>query len=174
MLQVTSPEICNQILDMYQSGIDIQLMVSSHISDEKDCLKANICYEYLYQQQQQQKEQQKEEGKGEEEGLGGGGGITNIRLNSKNYTQAHSKYWILDETTVYVSTGNWSPEDIPYKYSSNIYPIYNEPNWTIVNRDYTIATQSNFVLTDIMNAFKGDWIASGTSYWSPNNLVTCG
>jgi hypothetical protein len=171
--KVTSPEMCHQLLDLHQSGVDVKLLVGPRVSDQHDCPRAQACYAYLYDK-----------------------GYDKVRFAPLNYSHAHMKYWIMDSTTAVCATGNWSPEDFPTTTTTstqqqqqqleeasdfiiininddNVYPPYGEKGWQDVNRDFTLYTQDSQVVLSLQTAFENDYSGPDTSYWTPDNMVQC-
>jgi phosphatidylserine/phosphatidylglycerophosphate/cardiolipin synthase-like enzyme len=149
MYQITTDDLCSQLLDMNNKGINVSLMVSSLIYDSYDCSLAQSCYAKLYD-----------------------GGLR-FRKSSTNYEYSHNKYWIIDGKTVSWSTGNWSPSDYPTDHS-NTYPPYGDSDWWDSNRDFTGYTTSAATVNSFSTLFQNDWFVPETSDWSPDNDIYCG
>lgn len=81
MYQITEDELCDQVLDMFNGGINVSLLVSSRIYASGDCNSAKKCYAKLYE-----------------------GGLR-FRKSSLNYEYSHNKYWVVDGKTACWSTG---------------------------------------------------------------------
>jgi hypothetical protein len=149
MYQITTDELCSQVIDMFNSGVNVSLMVSSRIYATGDCNSAKKCYAKLYE-----------------------GGLR-FRKSSLNYEYSHNKYWVVDGKIACWSTGNWSPTDYPPDHD-NTYPIYGQPDWADSNRDYTLYTTSSYVLDSFTTLFQNDWWAPATEDWSPDSDIICG
>lgn len=149
MYQITTPEICDELVSLFQKGINISLLVSSRVYDESDCKDAQTCYATLYSH-----------------------GIQ-IRKTSTDYSYSHNKYWIRDGVSVAWSTGNWSPSDYPTNHTNN-YPVYGEPDWWKANRDFTVYTDSSDVVKQFNTVFNQDWYAPYTYPWQPTYDIYCG
>jgi hypothetical protein len=150
MYQVTTTELCDQLLEIHQAGVvDVELMVSSRVYSSTDCEAAQQCYAKLYD-----------------------GGLR-FRKSSNFYSYSHDKYWVVDGATVAWSTGNWSPSDYPPDHA-NEYPPYGEPDWFKANRDFTIYTDDSSVVSQFENVFSGDWSAPEAYDWEPAYDIICG
>ena len=69
-----------------------------------------------------------------------------IKKTTSHYTYSHQKYWIVDDKSVGLSTGNMSPSDFNNQTASTdkvrSFPPFGVPGWTRLNRDLTICTES--------------------------------
>jgi len=148
MYQVTTDGLCDQILDLANSGVNVSLLVSSRIYDEGDCEDAQACYSKLYS-----------------------GGLR-FRKTSLHYSYSHNKYWIVDGKEVGWSTGNWSPSDYPDH--SNTYPPYGSDDWWKTNRDFTVYTDSAATVQVFQNVLWNDWYAPAAYDWEPEYDIYCG
>ena len=82
--QITDTGLCNQILKLYKGGVNISIIVSARIVSYTDWKEAQDCYGLLYNN-----------------GMKG-----RIRKALTKFSFAHQKYWIIDEKSVHLSTGN--------------------------------------------------------------------
>jgi len=89
------------------------IFVSNEIYDKPDYYSAKACYTRLYDQ-----------------------GLTIRKTEENTYTYSHQKYWIVDKTTLFLSTGNWGGTDYPF--GSDVFPPYGYSQWRLTNRDFTI------------------------------------
>ena len=81
--QITDTAICNQLLKLFQSGVNVSIIVSARIVSYTDWKASQDCYGMLYKN-----------------GMQG-----NIRKALTKFSFAHQKYWIIDGTDVHLSTG---------------------------------------------------------------------
>ena len=81
--QITDMGLCNQTLALYQSGVEVSIIVSARIVSYGDYKKAQECYQMLYD----------------------GGMKGSIRKALTKFMFAHQKYWIIDNNKVHLSTG---------------------------------------------------------------------
>lgn len=81
--QITDTGLCQQLKSLYKDGASVSLLVSATIVSYDDWKAAQQCYCDLYQQ-----------------GFKG-----RIRKALTKFRFAHQKYWIIDNTTVHLSTG---------------------------------------------------------------------
>jgi hypothetical protein len=44
MYQVTTPELCDDLLGLHLGGANVSLLVSSRVYDDADCQAAQACY----------------------------------------------------------------------------------------------------------------------------------
>ncbi|EAL72385.1 phospholipase D [Dictyostelium discoideum AX4] len=133
--QITGPSWCD-LLGNYSGSLTI--LVSDVIFDEADYESAVLCYNHLYNN-----------------------GIT-IRKTAKNmYTYSHQKYWVLDNKTVYLSTGNWGETDFPD--GSSDFPPSDSSDWRKINRDFNIKMVDPKLTAVYTNLFKADY-ALGFDY----------
>eukprot|EP00698_Gefionella_okellyi_P024067 TRINITY_DN8400_c0_g1_i1.p1 TRINITY_DN8400_c0_g1~~TRINITY_DN8400_c0_g1_i1.p1 ORF type:complete len:444 (+),score=99.21 TRINITY_DN8400_c0_g1_i1:72-1403(+) len=141
--QITEPTLTTQLINMHQAGINVTILVSDKIFDETDWKASQVCYKQLYE-----------------------AGLT-VRKCGSYYTYSHQKFWVVDNTQVGMSTGNWSPSDYPIGSS---FPPFGSSSWQAVNRDYNVLmTDDNIVgiFSDVLNA---DYVRG--SDWQPYSQVT--
>lgn len=125
-----------QIIDLYNNGINVTLLVSNDIYDDTDYKLACSCYQTI-----------------------SNAGIA-IRSAPSYYKYSHNKFWIMDGRWVTVSTGNMSPSDAP---TGSSYPPYGSTGWQVVNRDYTISFDSQALIAQARAVMYGDW-ANGSDW----------
>eukprot|EP00730_Choanoeca_flexa_P011949 TRINITY_DN2962_c0_g1_i1.p1 TRINITY_DN2962_c0_g1~~TRINITY_DN2962_c0_g1_i1.p1 ORF type:complete len:487 (+),score=104.84 TRINITY_DN2962_c0_g1_i1:86-1546(+) len=140
--QVTDTRLCQKLEDMVRSGIQLRLLVSKYIYGDTDYYRAKDCYEKLY-----------------------AADIT-IRLAwSFGFSfYNHQKFWIIDNSTVTVATGNWSPSDYPGN-ADETYPPHNQPGWQSINRDFTIAIADKQVVDVFATTLNKDY--TNATNWQP-------
>ncbi|RYY36336.1 hypothetical protein EON62_01810, partial [archaeon] len=134
--QITDTGITNELISLYNAGVNVTLLVSAKIYSYADSKAAKQCYDTL---------------------LNAG---LSVRLSPTYYRYTHNKYWIVDGNKVRLNTGNWSPSDYG---TGNSYPPYGNSGWQDINRDFVVmATSSELanVFTTVMNA---DY-ANGSDY----------
>jgi phosphatidylserine/phosphatidylglycerophosphate/cardiolipin synthase-like enzyme len=138
--QVTDDEICDKILELFNKGVNVTMIVGSYIVSYVDYHKAQLCYQKLYN---------------------GGMKPGMIQKSYSKFSFSHQKYWIVDGTTVHLSTGNWSPSDFP---EGSTFPPY-KTSKASVNRDMLVVMESPKIVEIFSQVFQNDWIA-GTP-WQP-------
>jgi len=112
--QVTASDFCDEVLGFSQKFPgSFKMLVSNTIYDQTDQAAAIVCYTNLVNN-----------------------GVNVYETELDTYEYSHQKYWILDGTTVWLSTGNWSPTDYPP--GGNTFPVYGESGWRNSNRDFTV------------------------------------
>ena len=79
--QVTDDSLCDGLMRLNGSGVDVTLLVSRRIFSEDDWKAAQVCYEKLHKY-----------------GL-------KIQLTPSYYDYSHQKIWIIDSKEVHLSTG---------------------------------------------------------------------
>lgn len=79
--QITDSQLCSAIANMKSNGIDVKLLVSSHIFSTTDWRSAQACYGMLHKN-----------------------GVV-IQKTPSYYTYSHQKFWIVDGEEVHLSTG---------------------------------------------------------------------
>lgn len=107
--------MCQWILDL-PSSVQILILVSQSVFDPSDYKSSQECYERLYKA-----------------GL-------KVRLTSSVFQYSHQKFWLLDYSQLFLSTGNWGDSDYPN--GSATFPPYGKAGWRVINRDYTVAVRS--------------------------------
>eukprot|EP01132_Coremiostelium_polycephalum_P010813 gene10813-13246_t len=129
--QITNQDWCDFVGNY--TG-DLTLLVSNEIYDQGDWQSATACYKHLYNN-----------------------GINIRKTNSKMYTYSHQKYWIIDDSIVYVSTGNWGDTDYPMGPAA--FPSYQESpsQWRKTNRDFTIKMVDDDITSVYLELFKEDY-----------------
>jgi hypothetical protein len=90
---------CGELISLHQAGLDVVVLVSNQIYDEYDSKNAAKCYAQLVK-----------------------AGI-NVTKAPSYYTYSHNKFAIIDDATVLLSTGNWSPSDFPPTASVCVAPL---------------------------------------------------
>lgn len=116
--QITDDDMCQWILNTPKS-LQILILVSASVFDPDDYASSQACYERLYY-----------------------AGFK-VRLTSSVFQYSHQKFWLIDYSLLYLSTGNWGDSDYPN--GSAVFPPYNQPGWRVENRDYTIAVRGGLV-----------------------------
>lgn len=58
------------------------------------------------------------------------------KFNKYIYEFEHNKFWIIDGTKLFLSSGNWGETDFPD--GGDVFPPHTDPNWRRTNRDHTI------------------------------------
>lgn len=87
--QITDNSFCDLLIDL-ASQIDLRVFVSNEIYAQHDAAEAAKCYTKLYQNNII---------------------VKKSREHCLHYS--HQKFWIIDDESVTMSTGNWSPSDYP-------------------------------------------------------------
>jgi len=132
--QVTDTTLCSYLEGLAsKDDIDLYLLVSNTIFDPTDSEIAHACYEKLYD-----------------------AGVYVKETKTDMYQFSHQKFWIIDDTTVYLSTGNWSPSDYPDNESGE-YPPYSSSTWINANRDLTVVMTDPDVVAAFKTLFYGDF-----------------
>jgi len=141
--QVTASDFCDEVLRFSQQfPNNFKMLVSNTIYDSDDQKAAIVCYTNLYNN---------------------GVNIYETELNTYEYS--HQKYWILDGTTVWLSTGNWSPTDYPP--GGDVFPVYGESGWRNSNRDYTVKISHPDVVSIFQTVLDEDY--SYGEQWAPES-----
>jgi len=70
------------------------------------------------------------------------------------YRYAHLKIWIRDRDTVGLSTGNFSPSDIPSPIHP--FPPFGDPAWRAINRDFNVVVRDRTFANEFQRLFDGD------------------
>jgi phosphatidylserine/phosphatidylglycerophosphate/cardiolipin synthase-like enzyme len=141
--QVTDDGLCDELLSLYNRGVNVTVMVSDYIVSEYDYYKAQDCYKKLYD----------------------GGMKGRVQYAYSKFEFSHEKYWIIDSTTVHLSTGNWSPSDFPTGTSWKPYSESGES----VNRDLQIVLEQQDMVDYFFRVYDADW-ALGKA-WEPKSLA---
>jgi phosphatidylserine/phosphatidylglycerophosphate/cardiolipin synthase-like enzyme len=137
--QVTDEGLCSELLNLHKRGINVTVLVSAIVIPEYNRLKANECYKNLTD----------------------GGMKGRVQRANHNFQFSHEKYWIIDGTTLHLSTGNWSPGDYPPGQSW-------EPrrkSGHSVNRDLEIVLEQERLVAYFSRVYNADW-AMGEQ-WEP-------
>jgi phosphatidylserine/phosphatidylglycerophosphate/cardiolipin synthase-like enzyme len=135
--QVTDDALCQQLITL-NSKVTLRLLVSAKIYDETDWKAAQVCYKQMYT-----------------------AGLHPRRAPSF-YSYSHQKFFIIDNTTVSVSTGNFSPSDYPQGAS---FPPYGQSGWQPVNRDYSLVFTQPDIVETFQTVLEQDWQRG--SDWKP-------
>jgi len=135
--QITGTTWCN-VMANYPGKLTI--LVSNDIFDQADWEAATQCYTTLYNK-----------------------GITIRKTAYGMYTYSHQKYWILDDSMVYLSTGNMGDTDFPD--GSNDFPAYNQDpsSWRKTNRDFNVKMTDSKLVEVYETLFEKDY-ALGCNY----------
>jgi len=139
--QVTTDDFCDKIYSFSQSLSHFEMLVSDRIYDYTDWKAATACYTYLYNN-----------------------GVTFYRTARDVYTYSHQKFWILDDHTLFISTGNWGSSDYPS--GSTEFPPYGDSGWRITNRDYTLKIVNKDIVAQFQQVLDQD-LSRGT-VWKPD------
>jgi len=115
--QITNDEFTNLLLTANSNGVAIKLLVSDRIYSTYDWKAATKQYATLK-----------------------ANGITVRKCNAKIYEFEHEKFWIIDSTKLFLSSGNWGETDVPD--GSNVFPPHTSSQWRQTNRDHTIAVDN--------------------------------
>lgn len=104
-----------------------------------------------------------------------------VRYGPSYYRHYHQKFWIVDNTTVHLSSGmdavmcsmacilyihligNWAPTSYP---NGNTFPPYGDLNWQRANRDMLVKMKSQSVVDAFYKVFIEDW-KRGTEWIPP-------
>jgi len=149
MYQVTSTDLCQEIINLNSAGVTINLMVSYRIYDEADCAAAKVCYAQLYN-----------------------AGLSFMKA-PWYYFFSHQKYWIRDSISVGWSTGNWSPTDYPQDGSGVVtFPPFGQNGWFNSNRDFTMYSTNAALISVFQTVYNNDLNDADT--WSPQYNIKCG
>lgn len=81
--QITDTTLCNQLLKLFKSGVNVSIIVSARIVSYMDWKLSQDCYTMLYNN-----------------GMQG-----DIRKALTKFSFSHQKYWIIDRTAIHLSTG---------------------------------------------------------------------
>lgn len=84
--QITDTGLCDQLLKLFNGGVNVSIIVSARIVSYTDWKLSQDCYSSLYNA-----------------GMQG-----SIRKALTKFSFAHQKYWIVDGTAVHLSTGECS------------------------------------------------------------------
>ena len=126
------------MIDLYNSGINVTVLVSHSIYDSTDSKLAQTCYKTMYS-----------------------GGMK-IRKAPSFFRFSHLKMFVVDGKTVGLSSGNFSPTDYP---EGSSFPPFGQSGWQSVNRDSNVLIENLDLVRQFTNVMDADW-ASGTD-WSP-------
>jgi phosphatidylserine/phosphatidylglycerophosphate/cardiolipin synthase-like enzyme len=147
--QVTDSGICQQLMNMHKSGIKVTVLVSHAIYSFYDRNGAEWCYNDMLD-----------------------AGLT-PQLTPSYYTYSHQKYWVRDNQTVGLSTGNFSPTDYP---PASVFPPYGQSGWMDTNRDFNIISDDPEMVALFAKVMDEDWSRGQpwTGAWpqSPNTNGT--
>jgi hypothetical protein len=139
--QVTDDGLCDELLSLFKRGVNVTVLVSDYIVSASDYYKAQDCYKKLYD----------------------GGMAGKVQYAYSKFEFSHEKYWIIDSTTVHLSTGNWSPSDFPTGTSWKPYSESQES----VNRDLEIVLEQADLVDYFYTVYNADW-AMGKE-WKPKS-----
>jgi phosphatidylserine/phosphatidylglycerophosphate/cardiolipin synthase-like enzyme len=135
--EVSHPALCDLIIDMASNGIDLKIFVSHEVYGKDEAQQALECYRKLY--------------------------AANILVKMSHpycLMYSHQKFWIVDDTIVSMSTGNWRTTDYPQ--APYVFPPPTSPDYRNVNRDFTITVSStnggrNHLLDTFQTVFDTDY-----------------
>ncbi|XP_065197121.1 uncharacterized protein LOC135828630 [Sycon ciliatum] len=136
--QITDDGLCNELVAMNKAGVDLTILVSRRIFSAPDYYKSQDCYAKL-----------------------NSSGIT-VRLTPSYYTYSHQKFWIVDNTDVYLDTGNWSPTDFS---TGSEFPPHSSSAWQDVNRDLIVQMRDHRIVSQYASVITND--GARGSYWHP-------
>ena len=137
--QVTDVHLCAWLEEFAsRSDHDLYLLVSYAIFDYTDYKTAQSCYYNLTR-----------------------AGV-HVRTTAPHlYSFSHQKLWITDNSTMWLSTGNWSPSDYPKITDATIFPPFNHSSsahpWIQANRDFTVAIDADEIVRAALDVFDGDF-----------------
>eukprot|EP01091_Cochliopodium_minus_P019209 TRINITY_DN800_c0_g1_i2.p1 TRINITY_DN800_c0_g1~~TRINITY_DN800_c0_g1_i2.p1 ORF type:complete len:433 (-),score=134.89 TRINITY_DN800_c0_g1_i2:271-1569(-) len=138
--QIENGTFCDYLISKHKQGLNVTVLVSDIIFSETDYELAKKCYTSMYY-----------------------AGLTVRKTHYKMFTYTHSKFWIIDGTSVFVSSGNWGETDYP-SGSSNVFPPYGNSNWRNANRDYTVNIQDSRIVNVFQDTLNGDY-ATGHDFY---------
>jgi phosphatidylserine/phosphatidylglycerophosphate/cardiolipin synthase-like enzyme len=130
--QITDDSFCEMLIEKQKAGIQLYLFVSDHIFDKDDYASAQQCYEKLHS-----------------------AGVMLKKADPKCLKFNHEKFWVIDEQTVVMSSGNWSPTDYPQ--GSMVFPPHTNSAWRKVNRDITLAITHPAIAKAFLDVFNTDF-----------------
>lgn len=139
--QVTDPGLCSELYYAQKRGVNVTLLVSKEIFDAKERGEAESCYTNLTSV-----------------------GMP-IQTTPAYYTFSHQKFWITDGKRVSLSSGNWSPSDVP---DQSKFPPYPDAGWVAANRDVNVKVESPGVVSVFQKVMDEDF-ARGAP-WSINSM----
>ena len=117
--QVTGVVFCDTLEQLLNSGVSVRMLVSDRIVSKYAYHQAQQCYRKL-----------------------AAAGATIRVCDSSIYIYEHQKFWIVDDTTLFLSSGNAGETDFP-SGASDVYPPPGQPNYRHVNRDHTVVVESH-------------------------------
>jgi hypothetical protein len=123
---------------MRNRGVTVRLLVSAAIFDDVDWAAAQQCYGKLY-----------------------AAGL-HPRKTPAYYAYSHQKFFIVDNATLSLSTGNFSPSDYTQGAS---FPPYGQSGWQKTNRDYSAEFDAPQLITLFQTVMNEDWQRG--SDWKP-------
>jgi phosphatidylserine/phosphatidylglycerophosphate/cardiolipin synthase-like enzyme len=128
--QITDDPFCNVLVQQYQNGVSIKLLVSDRIYSDVDWKAATKCYTTLYN-----------------------AGITVRKCSSHIYRFSHQKFFIVDGDNFFLSSGNLGETDFPS--GSDVFPP--PPNFRRTNRDHTVNIISSRVAQAYRTVMAADY-----------------
>eukprot|EP00656_Telonema_subtile_P040932 TRINITY_DN4601_c0_g1_i4.p1 TRINITY_DN4601_c0_g1~~TRINITY_DN4601_c0_g1_i4.p1 ORF type:complete len:476 (+),score=69.83 TRINITY_DN4601_c0_g1_i4:149-1576(+) len=158
--QITGDFIADELIALAKRGVVVRLLVSSSIYGHADCELANSAYSKIVN----------------------ASSSVSIYKTTRHYTYSHQKFWIVDGAEVGWSTGNWGPSDFPSSSAaptSVVYPVFGQPGWQKLNRDFTVYVKNANVAAAFQAVFEGD-LDSGRTFpspvypWTSKYAVSCG
>jgi phosphatidylserine/phosphatidylglycerophosphate/cardiolipin synthase-like enzyme len=128
--QITDDPFCDILVQQYQAGVDITLLVSDRIYSDTDWKAATKCYTTLYN-----------------------AGITVRKCSAHIYRFSHQKFFIVDGDNFFLSSGNLGETDFPS--GSNVFPP--PPNFRRTNRDHTVNVISSRLAQAYRTVMQADY-----------------
>jgi len=137
--QITTDDFCDFFISQHNKGINVTILVSDEIFSYQDYEMAKKCYTKMYN-----------------------AGLVVRKTKYGMFRYTHAKFWIIDGTTLFLSTGNLGSTDYPS--GSDVFPPYGNSNWRDVNRDYTVHISDQSVISIFQGVLNGDW-ATGHNFY---------
>ena len=150
MYQIYDPGLVKTLIRAHSRGVQLTIVVSASIFAGCDCFKARAAYAELVR-----------------------AGIR-IRKSSATCTHyQHQKFWIVDESDVAWSTGNWDAADYPT--GSSIFPPIPSNAWRKTNRDFTVFVRGEAGLAShFRQVLTKDSHSPTAADWQPWSDIQCG
>jgi phosphatidylserine/phosphatidylglycerophosphate/cardiolipin synthase-like enzyme len=125
--EVSSASLCDVLINLVAKGVNLQLFVSHEVYSLNERKDAAKCYKRLAEKN-----------------------IKIILSAPKCLTYSHQKFWIIDDSTLVLSTGNW--RDADYPLPPYIFPDTPKSKARHVNRDFTVVVNGKD--TPILKTFQ--------------------
>jgi len=139
--QVTDPGLCSELFLAHRRGVNVTLLVSKEVFDARERHQAETCYANLTK-----------------------AGMA-VQSTMSAFTYSHQKFWITDGRRVSLSSGNWSPSDVP---DATAFPPYPDPAWVAANRDVNIHIEAPQLVTLFQTVLNEDYTRGEP--WGPNSM----